>query len=195
MTREEAIKAFKNCKFFAESSEKSEAAQRVLFSLGFRWKSGDVEPCNLDEACIIVEDGVIFWSHLNNWSEVEQPLVKVDDIINSYASRRARKIASKFHEGQVLYSPKTNCVLVYRGTNHEGAVLTDTYMYFEGKKMADFGGETKVGNGYTRDYQPANEEQKARLEATVADILKQVRERVQKLASIDFEEEDNKENK
>ena len=190
MTRDEAINAYRNCKFFAESPEKSAAAQRVLFSLGFKWRSGDTNPCNLDEGCLLVDDGVIYWSGMKAWSAEEKPIVKVDDIITSYASRRARKIATRFHEGQVLYSEKNDCIVVYRGTNPDGAILTDTFIFLSKNKNADFGGETTVGCGYTRDYAPANAEQKARLEKAVADILHQVKERVQKLSTIDFETEE-----
>ena len=189
MTREEAIKAFKNCKFFAESPEKSAAAQRVLFSLGFKWKSGHTEPMNLEEACLMVDDGILYWSKLEDWSQIKLTLVAVDDIINSYASRKTRKAASKFHDGQILYSPKQDCIVVYRGTANDGAILTDTFMYLGGRELADFGGEVRVGNGYTKDYQPANDEQKAHLDSAVTSILKQVRERIQKIQSIDFDEE------
>lgn len=194
MTREEAIKAFKNCKFFVESPEKSAAAQKVLFSLGFKWRDDHTTPINLDEACLIVDDGIIYWGKLLSWSQEEKPLVAVDDIINSYASRRVRKISKKFHDGQILFSPKHDCILVYRGTAPDGAILTDTYIYLSGRKLGDFGAEVTNGNGYTCDYQPANAEQRAKLEEVVTDVLQQVRERVQKLANIDFEEVEQKEN-
>ena len=185
MIREKAINAFKNCKVFVETPNKSAGAQNVLFSLGFAWKSGDTKPQNTNAPFLMVHDGVITWSNdIEDYNDEDLPIVNVDDIIGSYMSRKARKRINSFQNGQILYSEKQDCILVYRGTNPEGAILSDTYMYLGGNRLADFGGEVKIGNGYTKDYVPATEEQRARLLNAINGILEQIKERVKKLKDI-----------
>lgn len=186
MKKEEAIAKFKNCKFFVESTDKSAAVQKALFSLGFKWNSGDVRVCNLHSPLMVVKDGTIFWSEFPSWeASTELETVRVDEILEACPhgkSRHKRKHA--FMDGQKIFSPEYNCIAVYRGTNESGGLLTDTFMFLDGEKLSQIGGEITSGTGYTASYIPATPEQEALLEEQIHNELQKMKEKVSQLASI-----------